>query len=1450
LHEEREKIDMNETSSTLFDQFLKTFRDPISTSLSIFGTIFTVLAFALPAPIAKLVLGGIALLLVGIWIYRFYVFRKSLRKQKPVSLVDLSNAALRGLLPFEEGEHLFGRDLDVMRIMPILDASEFRYGVLSGDSGCGKTSLVRAGLLPQLRKHHFIPLYLPSPMKDPRNTVREAAKNEFPDLQNEQKDIIDALDAMAREEDKKVVIIFDQFEEFFLLNPGTENRRAFARWLGKVINHNGLHVSFLLVVRRDFFGELHDFYPSISEPTPARYCYRLHNFEHEQSREILIQSAAADGRIIPGLFADEIIEGLKVDGYIRPAELQIVGSQIIAKRIGEDEFEAAGRSEGILRNFVSDMIKSSPHERASSIILRMMCAENGITKGPIDLSFEQIHEAVKNDAALSGELKLNREFVERILKFFIQTRIIVLTRENAYNLVHDYLAPRIFEATNSEETNTERANRLLKRYITLYRDDEKITLPFEYYTQIKKYASPELKKQDVSARLIRSSEKSYTFRRTIRISTSAAVAMALVGVILLYFNLAYLSIEPAANADQSPKVVVRRGMPMFDGLWKIGDILLETDYLLSNISTVSVNSQIPADLIKYEQLRPVFRNDFLFRQPDAWSNQLASNLSPRDRFLSYARLGQEQEAKQILLGTELYGDWIGSFWYDNGRLLEPELVTPEVIAQWKLVAGAQGASVDNRIAAIRSLLFLSKMAPEKYYFETGYVKTLYNLARGDPKNQNLQIPALRGLMEAGEYYPGLMDREILDYLVSYAIDPTCPVWFSAMIFQYLPGLAQNQPPAVLETYSSDFLKYFLDDPTRLQNVNVFDSAKLLADRQWPALLEARIRNVGSGKEENISGILTMTNAALTAHPEVFSTEWKDFLLASFQELSGRDPLTELSEPEGLVPELLLLTLYQKPGLFSPAEERAVIDFTAQYAEAFPKQVASACSPTPLVCESGFSKAFTVDRMIARLKDYKKQLKDSRPPKTADLEEDINSYSGLIYPIFYNHPSVFNQEWVDFLYAELKARALSDYPKAAEMTAYDNVVAGLYTSTRGYRPELFKNSTDEQISADLLASQIDKLTTQAPGTFNWAYYNAFLANATPRALVDLQELAIARYRARQHALEQDASLKKPVTYAPYTCDTEMAAALTILSQPIYPSGGADISRETIDFLVAETLSDNADCQGNTLGILTNLLYWRSEFLDAALLDDLIASAGTHRENNFQFTNFFSTVAQKRPEFLDTHGSRMLAAINDRGYELDPNQPPSYVLSQIWPLGFAAVTPPANAFHDFMDYLLSRTTIAIGPEYLNNSNALYPVYSMDQYLANSSEETWGKMFAACTQALSSPKSMVRRNGARLCVLLALNDADMRQDLEQKLQSLRKSIHPESRVNAVRAGEMLDILELDAEVRANPSRYAAARVRLNYLAVNGDPEITAAAQYTLNKIETWHTQLLLEEEGQGVP
>jgi photosystem II stability/assembly factor-like uncharacterized protein len=381
-------------------------------------------------------------------------------------------------------------------------------------------------LVPALRKDGFLPFYIPRPTKEPQEAIRAALTKELVDLANRGNEDLGELLSAVTPKGKKVVVILDQFEEFFLTNRTPRSRASFTKWLGESVANHNLPIAFLVGIQDKCFAKLLDL-GSIPEPTSRRTTCELQSFEADRAKEILRRAAETDGVPFEPTLIEEVVKDLKQDEFVRPAELQIVGQQLRRERIfTKSKYVMAGYAEGILSSYISDEIEQSANRQVARLVLRLMCAEKRIeTKSPEDLSLEDIVRQICEPQQIAEAAPTPRE-IRAILKQFVQARILIHTDADKYNLVHDYLAAYVRRATEGVETRVERANRLLKRYVAEYKEDPRSRIPIRYVREIQKYASADLKGGEKAQELIgKSLSASYT--------TVAGVVAALILTLLV-----------------------------------------------------------------------------------------------------------------------------------------------------------------------------------------------------------------------------------------------------------------------------------------------------------------------------------------------------------------------------------------------------------------------------------------------------------------------------------------------------------------------------------------------------------------------------------------------------------------------------------------------------------------------------------------------------------------------------------------------------------------------------------------------------------------------------------------------------------------------------------------------------------------------------------------------------
>jgi DNA-binding SARP family transcriptional activator/WD40 repeat protein/tRNA A-37 threonylcarbamoyl transferase component Bud32 len=211
----------------------------------------------------------------------------------------------KGLAAFSEldAKDFHGRDLVVQDLVTAI--GEQRLVAVAGPSGIGKSSVVRAGLLPVLRSHPvaesdtwLVADCLPGthPFERLTAAIMRVAST-FPQdldelLRRSDRGLVQAVDRYLPA-GSELLLVIDQFEELFTLCSDEESRQRFLQMLVTTVNDTASKVRVLLTIRADFmdrplrhpaFGEVfRRGSVLVSAPT------------EDELREIIVQPAAGVG---------------------------------------------------------------------------------------------------------------------------------------------------------------------------------------------------------------------------------------------------------------------------------------------------------------------------------------------------------------------------------------------------------------------------------------------------------------------------------------------------------------------------------------------------------------------------------------------------------------------------------------------------------------------------------------------------------------------------------------------------------------------------------------------------------------------------------------------------------------------------------------------------------------------------------------------------------------------------------------------------------------------------------------------------------------------------------------------------------------------------------------------------------------------------------------------------
>jgi CHAT domain len=256
----------------------------------------------------------------------------------------------RGLQPFrvDDSEFFFGREALVARLEERLEIE--RFLALVGSSGCGKSSLVLAGLVPAfgLRYNNFKFAYM-LPGSDP----------------------IESLNRALSENDQLSLFILDQFEELFTLTP-VNRRRPFLDRLLKLSEKMRVAIT----LRADFFGECTD-YPELGERLRLGLI-PIAPMEQSELRRAMERQAAAVGLRFEADLVNTILDEVRDEPGIMPLwqfALQELWKRRHGRWLRSDEYRAIGGVSAVVARTADEFYvsrSSEEQEQIQELLLRLI----------------------------------------------------------------------------------------------------------------------------------------------------------------------------------------------------------------------------------------------------------------------------------------------------------------------------------------------------------------------------------------------------------------------------------------------------------------------------------------------------------------------------------------------------------------------------------------------------------------------------------------------------------------------------------------------------------------------------------------------------------------------------------------------------------------------------------------------------------------------------------------------------------------------------------------------------------------------------------------------------------------------------------------------------------------------------------------------------------------------
>lgn len=236
----------------------------------------------------------------------------------------------KGLTRFnvKDRECFFGRDKLIEKLFEAVNNNSF--SLVLGASGSGKSSLIRAGLIPELEKYLEKPQkfydFVFTPNQDPFESLYRCLLHEEKDYNFDESDVdfvregkpntLPQLISKLKKNEERWFFFIDQFEQLFTTCTDLEKRKNFIEGIVQVAKKKDSSVRIVLAMRSDFLEQF-SFYPTLGAITNQNNIHLVTEMYPDEVREAIEQPAAKHGVVFEKGLVEQIIKELEgQSGYL------------------------------------------------------------------------------------------------------------------------------------------------------------------------------------------------------------------------------------------------------------------------------------------------------------------------------------------------------------------------------------------------------------------------------------------------------------------------------------------------------------------------------------------------------------------------------------------------------------------------------------------------------------------------------------------------------------------------------------------------------------------------------------------------------------------------------------------------------------------------------------------------------------------------------------------------------------------------------------------------------------------------------------------------------------------------------------------------------------------------------------------------------------------------------
>jgi hypothetical protein len=356
---------------------------------------------------------------------------------------------LRGLDPFGEAERDVwqGRESERDELAQMVSAEGFRAGLLYGEPGVGKTSLVRAGLIPHLRDHGIVALVCEDLSQPTQNFASGLSAFGIQPNSGEQPIAFMTRAVSNSVAGQQFVFVVDD------IGLACNDERVIgdlAEMFAKVVSRSGGRARFLFVSASERMHSLGALERRTGSLFPPSNRYELVRMKTAAAAGILDRVLSLSGVAADPALAEAIASGIANASGVLPADLQIAGMALRDLKISS----------------VSGLQKVGGPSELEGVWLRAACAATGNERSALRLCAELAiggNQTAKAADAIARDISLDPEFASHAVGILEQRGVIIRgdATGTTWMLRHEVLAPRVRELAAPARAAARRAYDLL-----------------------------------------------------------------------------------------------------------------------------------------------------------------------------------------------------------------------------------------------------------------------------------------------------------------------------------------------------------------------------------------------------------------------------------------------------------------------------------------------------------------------------------------------------------------------------------------------------------------------------------------------------------------------------------------------------------------------------------------------------------------------------------------------------------------------------------------------------------------------------------------------------------------------------------------------------------------------------------------------------------------------------